>query len=160
MLDHLQRENLFLVPLDGHGEWYRYHPLFRELLRTRLDRDGASIARTLLRRAADWCETDGQLETALRYAQDAGDVDRVARIAIALAQRMYAAGRSATVMGWFEWVDERGRDRAASRDRCPGGLPVRAHRPAGRRRPLGRSRGALVAAGCRRTASDGASRCG
>ena len=107
VLDHLTQDNLFLVPLDGRGEWYRYHPLFRDLLRARLERSGRDEAQALLRRAADWSEADGQLESALHYAQDADDVDRVARIAIALAQRMYASGRSATAMGWFEWVDAR-----------------------------------------------------
>jgi LuxR family transcriptional regulator, maltose regulon positive regulatory protein len=107
-LERLQRDNLFLVPLDGRRRWYRYHALFRDLLRARLDRDGRDHIRALLRRAADWCETDGQLEAALRYARDAEDVDRVARIASALAQPMYAAGRSETLMGWFEWVDGRG----------------------------------------------------
>ena len=107
-LAHLRENNLFLVPLDGQGRWFRYHQLFRDLLRARLDRDGHGQSQELLRRAAAWCETDGQLETALHYAQDAGDVDRVARIAIALAQPMYATGRSTTLMGWFEWVDERG----------------------------------------------------
>jgi LuxR family maltose regulon positive regulatory protein len=61
-----------------------------------------------LHRASDWSEGDGQLETALHYAQDAEDVDRVARIAVALTQPMYAAGRAETVLTWFEWVDERG----------------------------------------------------
>ncbi len=107
VLEHLQRDNLFLVPLDGRGQWYRYHSLFRDLLRHRLDRDGREHSRMMLRRAADWCEADGQLETALHYAQDAEDVDRVARIAIALTQPMYAAGRAGTVLSWFAWVDER-----------------------------------------------------
>jgi LuxR family maltose regulon positive regulatory protein len=107
-LEHLQRNNLFLVPLDGQGEWYRYHSLFRDLLRQRLDRAGPEHSRELLRRAADWCEGAGELETALYYAQAAEDVDRVARIAISLAQPMYARGRSATAMEWFDWVDERG----------------------------------------------------
>jgi LuxR family maltose regulon positive regulatory protein len=107
-LERLERDNLFLVPLDGQGLWYRYHPIFRDLLRTRLDRDGLDHLRALLRRAADWCETDGQLEAALRYARDAEDVDRVARISITLAQPMYAAGRADTVMSWLEWLDERG----------------------------------------------------
>jgi LuxR family maltose regulon positive regulatory protein len=108
VLEHLQRNNLFLVPLDRQGQWYRYHSLFRDLLRQRLDRAGPELSRELLRRAADWCEGAGHLETALHYAQDAEDVDRVARIAIALAQPMYARGRSATLMEWFDWVDERG----------------------------------------------------
>jgi LuxR family transcriptional regulator, maltose regulon positive regulatory protein len=110
-LEHLQRDNLFLVPLDGQHRWYRYHPLFRELLRASGDgADGAGRDSTpeLLRRAADWYAADGQLETALHYAQGAGDMDRVARWAIALAQPLYAAGRSETVMGWFDWAAERG----------------------------------------------------
>jgi LuxR family maltose regulon positive regulatory protein len=107
-LAQLQRKNLFLVPLDGECRWYRYHPLFRDLLRARLDSTGGDQTRELLRRAAVWCEDDGQRETALHYAQDAEDVDRVARLAIALTQRLYASGRTATLMGWFEWVDERG----------------------------------------------------
>ena len=111
VLAHLRRDNLFLVPLDGRGEWYRYHPLFRDLLRARLDGGGRDPARTLLRRAGVWFEAEGQLETALHYYQDADaadDVDAVARISVALAQPMYASGRSATVMGWFEWLDGRG----------------------------------------------------
>jgi LuxR family maltose regulon positive regulatory protein len=107
-LEHLQKNNLFLVPLDGQGQWYRYHSLFRDLLRQRLDRAGREHSRQLLLRAADWCEADGQLEAALHYAQEAEDVDRVARIAVALARPMYGAGRSATLMAWLEWADERG----------------------------------------------------
>jgi len=107
-LEHLQANNLFIVPLDGSGEWYRYHSLFRDLLRQRLEQNGRELCRELQRRAADWCEADGRLETALHYAQDADDADRVARLAIALAQPMYAAGRAGTVLSWFQWVDERG----------------------------------------------------
>jgi LuxR family transcriptional regulator, maltose regulon positive regulatory protein len=104
-LARLERKNLFLVPLDGRGEWYRYHQLFRDLLRAQLDEDPR---RELLRRAADWFEADGQLEVALHHAQDAQDAERVARLTIALTQPMYATGRSATLMGWFDWLDHRG----------------------------------------------------
>jgi LuxR family maltose regulon positive regulatory protein len=104
-LDRLARKNLFLVPLDGRGEWYRYHQLFRDLLRAHLD-EGAR--RQLLRRAADWFQADGQLEVALHHAQDADDADRVARLTIGLTQPMYATGRSATLMSWFDWLDRRG----------------------------------------------------
>ncbi|MGY1700492.1 LuxR C-terminal-related transcriptional regulator [Geodermatophilus sp. SYSU D00766] len=107
-LERLCRENLFLVPLDDRGSWYRYHPIFRDLLRERLHRSAPDAPPELLRRAADWFEADGRPEAALHAAQRAGDVDRVARLAIALAQPMYAAGRSGTLMGWFEWVDGRG----------------------------------------------------
>jgi LuxR family maltose regulon positive regulatory protein len=107
-LERLRRDNLFLVPLDGQGRWYRYHALFQDLLRARLQRDDQDLLRELLRRAAEWCEADGQLETALRYAREAEDVDRVARLVSLLAQPMYAAGRAETLMAWLDWVDRRG----------------------------------------------------
>jgi LuxR family transcriptional regulator, maltose regulon positive regulatory protein len=107
VLEHLTRDNLFLVPLDGRGQWYRYHSLFRQLLRTRLENDGRDEARALSGRAAAWFEREGRFEIALHYAQDAEDVDSVARLTTALAQPMYAAGRSTTALAWVEWLDAR-----------------------------------------------------
>ena len=37
-LQHLSRSNLFLAPLDDQGGWYRFHPLFAQLLRVELER--------------------------------------------------------------------------------------------------------------------------
>jgi hypothetical protein len=65
---------------------------------------GTTVSTSL---AAGWCEPDGQLEAALRNVPDAEDIDRVARIAITLAQLMYAAGHAGTVLSWLEWLDER-----------------------------------------------------
>ena len=80
ILESRARGNLFLVPLDAHGEWYRYHHLFGELLRAELVRAEPEIVPLLLARAADWCEANGQPEAAIGYAQEAGDVDRAARL--------------------------------------------------------------------------------
>lgn len=41
MLEDLERANLFLVPLDNDRQWFRYHPLFSDLLRFRLEREAA-----------------------------------------------------------------------------------------------------------------------
>ncbi|QBD81035.1 hypothetical protein EPA93_35725 [Ktedonosporobacter rubrisoli] len=38
MLERLVRANLFLTSLDHEDHWYRYHPLFADLLRDRLER--------------------------------------------------------------------------------------------------------------------------
>jgi LuxR family maltose regulon positive regulatory protein len=124
-LERLQRNNLFLVPLDGQGRWFRYHPLFTDLLRARLDLDHA---RQLQRRAAEWHEADGQLETALHYARDAEDVDRVARIAGILAQALYArrGDRRPSMPGWSGWT--KGARSSATR-RSPRWAPTRMHSP-------------------------------
>lgn len=70
MLGHLDRANLFVVPLDTRGEWYRYHHLFAELLRQRLAAtfSPAEISK-LHRLAAGWFEADGDLPAAIRHAR-------------------------------------------------------------------------------------------
>ena len=49
------RSNLLLVPLDSHGEWYRYHQLFRDMLLAELRRQEPELIPVLRRRAAGWC---------------------------------------------------------------------------------------------------------
>ena len=106
VLDSLARSNLFLVPLDVNGEWYRYHHLFQELLRAELNRAEPDLVSGLLVRATDWCEANGQPGMAIGYAQETGDVARVARLVERWAQPMYQTGRVATAERWLDWLDQ------------------------------------------------------
>ena len=108
VLDSLARSNMFLVPLDGNGEWYRYHHLFQDLLRAALNRAEPDLVARLLVRATDWCEANGQPETAIAYAQEAGDVARAARLVERCAQPVYQSGRVATVERWLDWLERHG----------------------------------------------------
>ena len=78
MLDLLDRENLFLVPLDGRRTWYRYHHLFGDVLQSHLLEERPGDLPELHRRAADWYAEAGHLEAAVRHALEAGDLDRTA----------------------------------------------------------------------------------
>ncbi len=102
-LDELEQRNLWVVPLDDHREWYRYHRLFGELLRTELQRRHPELVPQLHARAADWYQAHGAPERALRHAQAAGDADRVAHLLVDLIQPVWASGRAETVMRWLEW---------------------------------------------------------
>jgi LuxR family transcriptional regulator, maltose regulon positive regulatory protein len=108
LLESLERSNLLLIPLDRRRRWYRYHHLFRELLRAKLDRGEPGAAGELLLRAAAWCEDNGLPEAAIEYTMEAGDTDRVARLVANAAFLMYRTGRLATVQRWFDWFDENG----------------------------------------------------
>ena len=108
MLESLARSNLFVVALDAHGEWYRYHHLFQELLCSELARAEPDLVPQLLGRAADWCEANEQPETAIGYAQSAGDVDRVARLVERCALPAYHSGRVATAERWLGWLEAHG----------------------------------------------------
>ena len=76
-LESLAHSNLLLVALDRQGEWYRYHRLFRDLLRAELRRREPDLANALYVRAADWYEVNRMPELAIDYAQAGGDVRRV-----------------------------------------------------------------------------------
>jgi LuxR family transcriptional regulator, maltose regulon positive regulatory protein len=107
-LQAIERSNLFLIPLDRRREWYRYHHLFRDLLLSELEHREPGRRTRLLGRAADWCEANVRLESALGYAQAAGDVDRVARLISICGIDAYQRGLGATVEGWLEWLDRHG----------------------------------------------------
>lgn len=78
LLELLARENLFLVPLDATGEWYRYHHLFADLLRHRLGRVSPAVVPELHWKAAGWLEERGHLISALQHAEASGDRELLA----------------------------------------------------------------------------------
>ena len=78
MLETLDRDNLFLVPLDDQRRWYRYHHLFADMLQARLLDERPGEASELHRRASAWHEQDGDTTAAIEHALAAGDVDRAA----------------------------------------------------------------------------------
>ncbi|HEY7064667.1 MAG TPA: LuxR C-terminal-related transcriptional regulator [Chloroflexota bacterium] len=79
LLEHIERENLFVVGLDQ--QWYRYHPLFKEALLHRLgtQSDPREIA-ALHRRASNWLAAAGLIEEAVHQALAAGDARQAARV--------------------------------------------------------------------------------
>ena len=106
-LADLARSNLLLVPLDAHGEWYRYHQLFRDMLLAELGRREPELIPVLRRRAAGWCARNGLPEEALEYSIAADDVDAAARLVGGVAVPTYRQGRITTLLQWFRWLDER-----------------------------------------------------
>lgn len=71
-LAELTRGNAFIEPVPGHVSWYRYHPLFRELLVAQLSYQAPDEAEHLHRVAADWLARAGQVAEAVQTATDAG----------------------------------------------------------------------------------------
>lgn len=67
LLSDLQDRGMLLDRLEGPGEWFRFHPLLRDLLRTELEMSDPSRHRELLRRAADWYRARDDLSAASDY---------------------------------------------------------------------------------------------
>jgi LuxR family maltose regulon positive regulatory protein len=72
-LRELQRANLFIVPLDEQGTWFRFHRLFAQLLRSELADESPELEPELHRRASVWHADHGPVEAAVEHAVAAGD---------------------------------------------------------------------------------------
>ena len=101
MLDALARSNLFLVPLDDEGGWYRFHHLFAQLLRVELERREPGLAPALHRRAYAWHREHGTTGEAIQHAMAAGAYAEAA----GLIQRSWISYantcRYVTVLAWL-----------------------------------------------------------
>jgi LuxR family maltose regulon positive regulatory protein len=102
MLERLERENLFLAPLDETRGWYRYHRLFADALRGRLHQTYPAQVAELHARAAEWHERSGSPEEAVRHALAAGDIALVARVIERGAGDMLLRGQAATLRAWLD----------------------------------------------------------
>ena len=109
VLASLERMHLLIAPLDRHGEAYRCHPLFRDLLGRELAESEPDLVVELHRRAADWFEAHGDPESAFLHAKGAGDTDRMALIVSSIALPAYYRGRIAEVEGWLDEFDDEAR---------------------------------------------------
>jgi ATP/maltotriose-dependent transcriptional regulator MalT len=106
MLAHLDRANLFLVPLDDERHWYRYHHLFVDLLRTRLHQAQADQIPTLHTRASEWYEQNGSPDQAIHHALEAQDWERAASLVEQAARAAFFNGQLTTLSRWIETLPE------------------------------------------------------
>jgi LuxR family maltose regulon positive regulatory protein len=102
LLGALDRDNLFLVPLDDRRHWYRYHHLFADVLQARLLDEQPDRVDHLHRLAGDWYEQHGDRSEAIRHAMAGGDF-RSAAVLMELEMPVLRRDRrEATMRAWLE----------------------------------------------------------
>ena len=104
MLDVLERSNLFLIPIDDRRQWFRYHPLFAEVMQARLIDEQPEQVFSLHRRASEWYEHNGSAADAIRHALAAKDFERAATL-VELAVPAMRRNRQETThteLGWLK----------------------------------------------------------
>ena len=101
MLERVEQAGLFLVPLDEVRGWWRYHPLFADLLRARLQQQRPGRGAGLHRAAAAWCEEHGLADDAVRHALAAADPAWAARLIERHADAFLLRSEGATLQRWL-----------------------------------------------------------
>jgi LuxR family maltose regulon positive regulatory protein len=101
-LESMERLNLFLVPLDDERHWYRYHALFADLLRRRLESTMPDQVPELHRRASEWYANNERIFEAVGHALSAKDYSRAASLIEAAGPTMAMRGEAATLLLWMD----------------------------------------------------------
>lgn len=101
-LEDLERANLFLIPLDDEGRWYRYHQLFADTLRASLQQWDATLLPELHCRASEWFEKQGQADDAVRHALAALDYDRAVRLIEKFQPILFTQNALSVLIRWIQ----------------------------------------------------------
>ena len=108
-LEYLEHANLFIVPLDNERRWYRYHHLFADLLRQRLQRYKSSSTEReklgvneLHKRASQWYEDSALVIEAFHHAIAANDIERAERLIKGGAIPWHSRAAVTTVLDWLD----------------------------------------------------------
>ena len=102
LLEQVERAGLFLVPLDEVRGWWRYHHLFADLLRARLQAEQPGRVAQLHRNAAAWCQEHGLADDAIRHAVAAGEMTWAAGLVEQhFDEVLYLRGEGATIQRWI-----------------------------------------------------------
>jgi LuxR family maltose regulon positive regulatory protein len=101
LLHKLEQANLFIVPLDDEGQWYRYHHLFAEVLRARLQQTQPDLIPEWHRRASVWYEQNGWAAEAVSHALAAQDFNQASRLIEQKSSAMWQQGEVTTLQNWL-----------------------------------------------------------
>jgi LuxR family maltose regulon positive regulatory protein len=101
ILEQLERDNLFLVPLDDERGWYRYHQLFKDLLTHRLSLEYPDQIQRLKQRASVWHQEAGWTDLAIDYALEAEDFDRALGLILLEAEHTLMRSEVNTYQRWL-----------------------------------------------------------
>ncbi len=105
MLEAMEEMNLFMIPLDDERHWYRYHHLFADVLRKRLEHELPQMLPELHRRASHWYEQNGFIAESITQAIATGDQDRAAHLIEENGCFLLMSGEVATLLNWTDAID-------------------------------------------------------
>lgn len=102
MLETLLSQNLFLIPLDNHNEWFRYHDLFRDALLQRIRQSNPERAHLLWHRTVQWLLDHGQVQEAITQIVQKEDWPWLASVLSTHGNNLIHGGYHLPVLNWLE----------------------------------------------------------
>jgi len=105
-LEYLERANLFIVPLDEERCWYRYHHIFVDILRRRLNQLLPEQLPILHQHASEWYEQNGFVDEAIEHAMRGDDFERAAQLIERNIDPLWGRGETSKLRRWLDGLPE------------------------------------------------------
>ncbi len=106
MLEYLEKENLFILPLDTQRDWFRYHPLFADFLRADLERLVPAEIKSLHGRAAQWYLGKDMPEQAFHHALQGEKIEITAQIVERYFPIKLMTGEIRLMKNWLDVIPQ------------------------------------------------------
>ena len=106
ILEHLEHNNMFVIPLDTERYWYRYHHLFADLLKQRLQLRDKTMVDEIHSRACNWYEQHEMYDLAIGHALESKDYSRSIALLGNIVESMWENGMHAAIMSYGELLPD------------------------------------------------------
>ncbi len=104
IIEQLEKNNLFVVPLDSERKWYRYHHLFADLLKQRLLLKESSLIETLYTKSGQWFEANKMYDLAITHTLEVKDYQKSVQILEKVAEHMWKNGLHAAILQYGDLI--------------------------------------------------------
>ena len=106
ILEQLDRDNMFIISLDGERKWYRYHHLFADLLKQRFQQKGREAVESLHQKACNWFEENDMYDTAIEHALEIKDYERCVLLIGKTVESMWRHGKHAAISRYCDVIPD------------------------------------------------------
>jgi len=106
ILETLDKNNMFIVPLDDERHWYRYHHLFADLLKQRLQQKEQMLIIDIHNKACDWFEQNNMVDLAIEHALEIKNYEKSIQLLGEVVERMWENGLHAAILKYGDLIPD------------------------------------------------------
>src|SRR5450759_2228119 len=106
ILEKLEINNMFVIPLDGERNWYRYHHLFAQLLKQRLQLRDKTFIIELHNKASEWFKKNSMPLLAVEHAIETGNFEKSIQFLGEIAETMWENGHHSAIMKYGDLLPD------------------------------------------------------
>jgi LuxR family maltose regulon positive regulatory protein len=106
ILETLNKNNMFIVPFDDERHWYRYHHLFADLLKQRLQQKDQMLIIDIHNKACDWFEQNNMFDFAIEHALEIKNYEKSIQLLGEIVESMWENGLHAAILKYGDLIPD------------------------------------------------------